>query len=159
MHKYSSACVSTGRNILLHLMPVTIKNPLRYPQTQTDECLQQRTHKLTRAHIAQACRDMYSLRYKFAHINVTTQAHRHTHRHICTCVCTHRHAFKYLGFPGGSAVKNHQQGRRCRFDPWVGKNPWRRKWQPTPVFLPGESHGQRSLAGYSPWGRKESDTT
>ena len=37
--------------------------------------------------------------------------------------------------------------------------PWRRAWQPTPVFLPGESHGQRSLAGYSPWGRKESDTT
>ena len=37
--------------------------------------------------------------------------------------------------------------------------PWRRKWQPTPVFLPGRSHGQRSLVGYSPWGRKESDTT
>ena len=37
---------------------------------------------------------------------------------------------------------------------WVGKILWRRKWQPTPVFLPGESHGQRSLAGYSPWGRK-----
>ena len=45
------------------------------------------------------------------------------------------------------------------FDPWVGKIPWRRKWQPTPVFLPGESHGWRSLVGYSPWGRKESDTT
>ena len=37
--------------------------------------------------------------------------------------------------------------------------PWRRKWQPTPVFLPGESHGQRSLAGYSPWGPRELDTT
>ena len=37
--------------------------------------------------------------------------------------------------------------------------PWRRKWQPTPIFLPGESHGQRSLVGYSPWGHKESDTT
>ena len=44
-------------------------------------------------------------------------------------------------------------------DPWVGKIPWRRKWQPTPVFLPGKSHGQRSLAGYSPWTLKESDTT
>ena len=44
-------------------------------------------------------------------------------------------------------------------DPWVRKITWRRKWQPTPVFLPGESHGQRSLAGYSPWGRKESDRT
>ena len=45
------------------------------------------------------------------------------------------------------------------FDTWVRKIPWRRKWQPTPVFLPGESHGQRSLVGYSPWGDKESDTT
>ena len=45
------------------------------------------------------------------------------------------------------------------FDPWVGKISWRRAWQPTPVFLPGESHGQKSLAGYSPWGRRESDRT
>ena len=44
-------------------------------------------------------------------------------------------------------------------DPWVGKIPWSRKWQATPVLLPGESHGQRSLAGYSPGGRKESDMT
>ena len=42
---------------------------------------------------------------------------------------------------------------------WVGKIPWRRKWLPTPVFLPGESHGQRRLAGKSPWGHKEADTT
>ena len=47
------------------------------------------------------------------------------------------------------------QCRGYRFDPWVGKIPWRRKWQPTPVFLPGESHGQRS----SPWGHKESNMT
>ena len=45
------------------------------------------------------------------------------------------------------------------FNPWVGKIPWRRKWQSTPVLLPGKPHGQRSLVGYSPWGRKESDTT
>ena len=45
-----------------------------------------------------------------------------------------------------------QRQRRWGFDPWLGKIPWRRKWQPTPVFLPGESHGQRSLMGYSPWG-------
>ena len=45
------------------------------------------------------------------------------------------------------------------FSPWVMKIPWRRSWQPTPIFLPGESHGQRSLAGYSPWGHKESDMT
>ena len=48
---------------------------------------------------------------------------------------------------------------RPGFDLWVRKIPWRRKWQPTPVFLPGESHGWRSLVGYSPRGRKESDTT
>jgi len=46
-----------------------------------------------------------------------------------------------------------------KFDPWVGKIPWRRKWQPTPVFSPRESHGQRSLVGYSPWDCKELDTT
>ena len=51
------------------------------------------------------------------------------------------------------------QCRRHGFDPWVGKIPWRRKWHPTPVFLPGKSHGQRSLADYSPRGRTESDTT
>ena len=51
------------------------------------------------------------------------------------------------------------QCRRPRFDPWVGKISWRREWQPTLVFLPEESHRQRSLAGYSPQGRKESDTT
>ena len=51
------------------------------------------------------------------------------------------------------------QCRRCRFHPWVGKIPWRRKWQPTPVFLPGKFHGLRSLVGYSPWGRKETDMT
>ena len=39
-------------------------------------------------------------------------------------------------------------------DPWVRKIPWRREWQPTPVFLPGKSHGQRNLEGYSPWGLK-----
>ena len=46
--------------------------------------------------------------------------------------------------------------KRHGFKFWVRKVPWRRAWQPTPVFLPGESHGQRKLAGYSPWGRKES---
>ena len=50
-------------------------------------------------------------------------------------------------------------GRPKRFIPWVGKVPWRRAWQPTPVFSPGPSRGQRSLADYSPWGLQESDTT
>ena len=55
-------------------------------------------------------------------------------------------------------VKNLQFGRH-RFNPWVGKIPWRRERQPTPVFLPGESHGQRSLVGYSPKAHRESDRT
>ena len=49
--------------------------------------------------------------------------------------------------------------RRPGFNPWFWKVPWRRKWRPTLLILPGKSHGQRSLAGYSPWGREESDTT
>ena len=48
---------------------------------------------------------------------------------------------------------------RCWFNPWVGKIPWRRKWQPTPVFLPRKSHGQKSLVGYSPWCHKQLDIT
>ena len=48
---------------------------------------------------------------------------------------------------------------RHRFSPWIGKIPWGRKWQPSPVFLPGKVHGQRRLAGYSSWGHKKSDTT
>ena len=62
-----------------------------------------------------------------------------------------------LGFPGALVVKNCCQCRRHKrpeFNPWVRKSPWRRSWKPTPVFFPGESHGQRSLAGYHPWGRK-----
>ena len=68
-------------------------------------------------------------------------------------------SFRCTGFPGGPHNKEpHCQCSRLEsrgFDPWVGKIPWRRKWQPTPVFLAGESQGQRSLAGYSPWGCKE----
>ena len=56
-------------------------------------------------------------------------------------------------------LKRPPECQRPGFDPWVGKIPWRRKWQPTPVFLPGESHGWRSLVDYSPWGHKESDMT
>ena len=68
------------------------------------------------------------------------------------------------GFPGGPSGK--EPACQCRrherrgFSPWTGKVPWRGAWQqPTPVFLPGGSHGQRSQAGYSPWGHTESETT
>ena len=65
-------------------------------------------------------------------------------------------------FRGRSGKESTCQCRRCRglgFDPWVGVIPWRKKWQPTPVFLPGKPHGHRSLAGYRTWDRQESDTT
>ena len=55
-----------------------------------------------------------------------------------------------MGLLGGSSGKEPtSHSKRLRFEPWVGKTPWRRVWQPTPVFLPGKFHGQRSLAGYS----------
>ena len=63
----------------------------------------------------------------------------------------------HLG-PGGSACR-YRRHNSCGFDPWFGKTPWRRKWQPTPVFLPKKSHGWRSLTDYSPWDHKELDTT
>ena len=67
------------------------------------------------------------------------------------------------GFPGGASGKEPachcRTYKRHRFDPWVGKMPWRRAWQLTPVFLPEESYGQRRLAGYSSWGRKKLNMT
>ena len=70
------------------------------------------------------------------------------------------HVTATVDSPGGVNGKEPAcQGRRPGFHPWVGKIPWRRAWQPTPVSLPRESHGQRSLEGYGPWGHKESDTT
>ena len=66
---------------------------------------------------------------------------------ICVCV---------LGFSGGSAIKNAPVNAVWSLG-W--EDPWRKKWQPTPIFLPGKSYGQRSLVGYSPWGHKELDMT
>ena len=68
----------------------------------------------------------------------------------------------YAGFPGGASGK--EPAYQCRpkggrFNPWVRKIPWRRKWQLTPVFFPGESHGQWSLVSYSLQGHKKSDMT
>ena len=60
---------------------------------------------------------------------------------------------------GKKKKKSAYQCRRRMFDPWVRRIPWKGKWQPTPVFLPGKSHGQRSPAGYSLRGHKESDMT
>ena len=66
----------------------------------------------------------------------------------------------YATTTDGSVVTNIcLPSRRLMFNPWVGKIPWKREWQPTPVFLPGQSHGHRSLAGYRPWGCTDSDRT
>ena len=54
-----------------------------------------------------------------------------------------------------SGIKSTWKSRRCGFDPWVGKIPWSGKWQPASVFLPRKFHGQRSVAGYSPWGHSQ----
>ena len=68
-----------------------------------------------------------------------------------------------MGFPGGTDGKESacqfRRPKKCRFDPSVGKVPWRRARQPTPVFLPGRFLGQRSLVGYGPWDLKELDMT
>ena len=70
------------------------------------------------------------------------------------CVCIYIYIHIKLGFPGSTRGKEPTcQSRRCKryvFDPWVGKILWRKTWQPTPVFFPRESHGQRNLLGYSP---------
>ena len=69
----------------------------------------------------------------------------------------------HQGFPDGAIGKEPacqcRRCKRCWFHPWFRKIPWTRKWQPTPVLMPGESNGQRILVGYSPWGCKESNMT
>ena len=62
-------------------------------------------------------------------------------------------------FPDGAVIKSPLANAGDVFDPWAGKIPWRKKWHPTPIFVPEKFHGQSSLADYSPWGRKVSDTT
>jgi len=66
------------------------------------------------------------------------------------------HLLSVWGFPGGTGGKEtayqYRRHKKSQFDPWVGKIPWSRQWHPPPVFLPGKSYEQRSLAGYRPWG-------
>ena len=75
---------------------------------------------------------------------------------MCVYVDTYTYVYTHThGLPRWLSGKESAfQCRRCRFHPWVGKIPWRRKWQPSLILLPGESHGQRSLAGYSPWSQR-----
>jgi len=62
-------------------------------------------------------------------------------------------------FPVAQTVRRLPTMWETQVHPWIGKISWRRQWQPTPVFLPGKSHGRKNLVGYSPWGREESDMT
>ena len=78
---------------------------------------------------------------------------------MCTYICVYMHLSIYIGFPCGLDSKESTCNARDLGLILVGKIPWRRKRQPTPVFMPGEFHGQSSLVGYSPWGCKESDVT
>ena len=77
----------------------------------------------------------------------------------CTLPCYLYHGIKDLGFPGRSVVKNLPAKQETRVQSLGQKIPQSRKWQPTLVFMPGKSCGQRNLVGYSPWVTKESDMT
>ena len=76
---------------------------------------------------------------------------------LCSDICPFLKQENF-SFPGGASSKEPagqcRRSRRPRFNPWVGKISWSRKWQPTPVFFPAEFHRQRSLADYTPWGRR-----
>ena len=96
--------------------------------------------------------------YYYMHHMHTIYIHKHMHLHVQTN--KHTYLLKSGGFLGGPMVEESTfQCRRLGFDLSVSRIPWGRKWHPTPVFLPGKSHGQRSLAGCSPWGCKELDMT
>ena len=88
-----------------------------------------------------------------------------THGHVQILnnfILIHTHTQTKLGFPGGSVIKNPpamQVMQEMQVQTLGWENPLEEAWQPTPVFLPGESHGQRSLVGSSPYGHKELDTT
>ena len=94
-------------------------------------------------------------------VQKTVYEYIYIYRHKCGTLYTN--LYLQMGFPVGASGKESAcRCRRCqrhRFDPGVRKIFWRRKGQPTPVFLPGKFHGQRSLVGYSLWGLKELDTT
>ena len=83
--------------------------------------------------------------------------------YICVCVCVCVCVYDFLGLvrwlSGKELACQCRRLRSYKFDPWVGKIPWSRKWQPAPILLPGKLHGQWSLVHYSPWGHREVDTT
>ena len=102
------------------------------------------------------------------HTQTHTHAHTHAHTHTCTCTPVHTHTHFYGRRDMSLSLTQTIRDLTCApefistafvFNPWFGKISWRRKWQPTPVFLPGKSHGRRNLVGYSFHGVAESDMT
>ena len=95
---------------------------------------------------------MFKILQLFSHFN-----HKYTHR-IHSFIKKKWLPSHLLGFPGGASGKEPacqcRKCKRCRFDPWVRKIPWRRAWQPTPIFLPEESYEQRILVCYGPWSHR-----
>ena len=138
-----------------------------------------RTHRCSCAHTCKCmCTHICSCTHIHTHrlidaLHTHTYIHVHTHAYTPTCtpVCTQTNLLMHTqscicaytqGFPDGSVVRNPPANAADTGDtgsiPLVGKILWRRKLQPTPVFLPGESHGQRSMEGYSPWGTRVGHT-
>ena len=92
-----------------------------------------------------------------AHLSLTSGNPK---RRLANGKCpTWRLSISYLSTSGKELACQCRRCKRYGFSPWLRKIPQKRAWPPTPVFLPGEFHGQRSLGGYSPWGHKESGTT
>ena len=80
--------------------------------------------------------------------------------HVSSLIILKAMGYEFPCFPGGSDGKESiYNARDPGSNPWVGRIIWRNKWQPTLIFLLGKSHGKRSLMGYGPWSRKESDMT
>ena len=106
--------------------------------------------------------------FKDANVRAYDQSHKSGHAsdvhcHVSAfstrgCASTCFTVLQRVGLPrwhrGKASACQCRRFNRCAFDLWVRKIPWSRKWQCNPVFLPGKSHGQRSLVGYSPWGHK-----
>ena len=109
--------------------------------------------------------DVGALVSPFTHLLLSAFPKQPSWKTFDICMCCRRMGHERWSGPRSRAslvaetVKNLPECRKPRFDPWVEKIPWRRKWQPTPVFLPRKSYGQTSLAGYGPLHCKELDTT
>ena len=123
---------------------------LKYDHLHTRALLILQSHFLSRHELVFDIKELEVLQHIFIY-----SFHKHKSL-LCARPCARGLLWELSGKESGCQWRRH---KRCRFDPWVGKIPWKRKRPPTPGFLPGKSHGQRSLTGYSSWGQEGSDTT